>query len=144
MAIENFIYFNGNCRQAVEFYAEVFGLDTPQFMICGDAPGITDFVGTDEDKQKGLIMYAGLKIKGSTVMFADAPNNKKVQMDSNVCLTINCETIDETHEIFDKLKAGGKVNIDLQEVFFSKCLGSLTDKFGLNWFVVYYPEAQNK
>jgi len=33
-------------------------------------------------------------------------------------MTVNCETIDETHEIFDKLKAGGKVNLDLQEVFF--------------------------
>jgi len=43
MAIENFIYFNGNCKEAVEYYAEVFGLDKPQFMICKDVPGIPDF-----------------------------------------------------------------------------------------------------
>jgi len=143
MAIENFIYFNGNCRQAVEFYAEVFGLEKPQFMICGDMPGNPDFVGTAEDRAKGLVMYAGLKIKGSTVMFSDAPNGRKVRMDGNVCLTVSCETVEETREIFDKLKDGGKVNLGLQEVFFTKCLGSLTDKFGLNWFVVYYPEAVN-
>jgi len=141
MAIENFIYFNGDCRQAVEFYAEVFGLDEPQFMICKDVPGIPDFVGTDEDRAKGLVMYAGLSIKGSTVMFADAPNNNEVRMDGNVCLTVSCETIEETHEIFNRMKDGGKVKIDLQEVFFSKCLGSLTDRFGVNWFVVYYPES---
>jgi PhnB protein len=143
MAIENFIYFNGNCKEAVEYYAEVFGLDKPQFMISKDAPGIPDFVGTDEDRAKGLIMYAGLKIKDSTVMFADAPNNRKVTMGDNVCLTISCETIEETTEIFNKLKTGGHVLIDLQEVFFTKCLGSLIDKFGLNWFVVYYPESNN-
>lgn len=144
MAVENFIYFNGNCREAVEYYADVFGLEIPQFMICKDVPGIPDFVGTDEDKAKGLIMYAGLKIKGSTVMFSDAPNNRRVNLESNVCLTVSCDTIEETKEVFNKLKNGGKVNIDLQEVFFSKCLGSLTDKFGLNWFVVYYPETVNR
>ena len=142
MPVENFIYFNGDCRTAVEFYAEVFGLDKPQFMICGDAPGNPDFVGTAEDREKGLIMYAGLQIKGSTVMFADAPNNRQVQMGGNVCLTLNCETIEETHDLFNKLKVGGKVNLDLQEVFFTECLGSLTDKFGLNWFVVYYPNYE--
>jgi len=142
MAIENFVYFNGNCRQAVEFYAEVFGLDKPKFMICKDVPGNLDFVGTDEDRAKGLVMYAGLKIKGSIVMFSDAPNNKKVKMESNVYLTVSCETIEETHTIFNRLRDGGKVQIDLQEVFFTKCLGSLTDKFGVNWFVVYFPQAR--
>jgi len=77
-------------------------------------------------------------------MFSDAPNGRKVRMDGNVCLTVSCETIDETHEIFNRLKDGGRVSLDLQEVFFTKCLGSLTDKFGLNWFVVYYPEAVNR
>jgi len=144
MAIDNFIYFNGNCREAVEFYADVFGLDKPQFMICGDVPGNPDFVGTDMDREKGLIMYAGLKIKGSTVMFADAPNNRKVTIGDNISLVVSCETIEETTEMFNRLKCGGKVHIDLQEVFFSKCLGSLTDKYGLNWFVVYYPEAENR
>ena len=142
MAIENFVYFNGNCRQAVEFYAEVFGLDKPKFMICKDVPGNPDFVGTDEDRARGLVMYAGLKIKGSIVMFSDAPNNKKVKMESNVYLTVSCETIEETHTIFNRLRDGGKVQIDLQEVFFTKCLGSLTDKFGVNWFVVYFPQAR--
>ena len=144
MVVDNFIYFNGNCREAVEFYADVFGLDKPQFMICGDVPGNPDFVGTGTDREKGLIMYAGLKIKGSTVMFADAPNGRKVIMGDNVCLTVSCETIEETTEVFNKLKKGGKVHIDLQEVFFSKCLGSLTDTFGLKWFVVYYPGAESR
>ena len=142
MAIENFIYFDGNCREAVEYYAEVFGLDKPQFMICKDVPGIPDFVGTDEDRAKGRIMYAGLNIKGSTVMFSDVPNNRKMTIGDNVCLTVSCGTIEETTEIFDKLKEGGQVRIALQEVFFTKCLGSLTDKFGLNWFVVFFPESR--
>ena len=141
MAIENFIYFNGNCRQAVEYYAEVFGLGQPEFMTCGDVPGNPDFVGTDEDRAKGLVMYAGLDIKGSTVMFADAPNGNTVAPGNNVCLTVSCETIEETTELFNKLKEGGKVHMELQEVFFSPCLGKLTDRFGLSWFVVYYPTA---
>jgi PhnB protein len=144
MGVDNFIYFNGNCRKAVEFYADVFGLDEPQCMICKDVPGNPDFVGTDMDRAKGRIMYAGLNIKGSTVMFADAPNNRTVTIGDNVCLTVSCETMEETTEVFNRLKNGGEVHIGLEETFFSKCLGSLTDKFGLNWFVVYYPGAENR
>ena len=142
MSIENFIYFNGNCRQAVEFYAEVFSLEKPTFMTCKDVPGNPDFVGTDEDRANGLVMYAGLNIKGSTVMFSDTPNGGKATMGDNVCLTVSCETVEETADIFNKLKEGGQVHMELQEVFFTKCLGKLTDKFGLNWFVVYYPESK--
>ena len=139
MAIENFIYFNGNCRQAVEYYAEVFGLDKPQFMICKDVPGNPDFVGTDDDRARGLVMYAGLNIKGSTVMFSDAPNGAIVTTGDNICLTVSCETLEETEELFNKLKDGGQVHMELQEVFFSKRLGKLTDKFGMSWFIVYFP-----
>jgi len=105
-------------------------------MICGDVPGIPGFVGTGEDRAKGLIMFAGLKIKGNNVMFADVPNGRKVTIGDNVCITVICETLEETKEIFNKLKEGGKVTIEPQEVFFTKCLGLLTDKFGLSWFVV--------
>ena len=142
MAIDNFIYFNGNCREAVECYAEIFGLEKPKFMICGDAPGTPVFVGTDEDRAKGLIMYAGLQIKGSTVMFADVPNGRKVTIGDNVCLTVSCETREETEEIFNRLKKGGRVTIELQEVFFTKCLGLLTDKFGLSWFIVLQQRSE--
>jgi len=142
MSIDNFVYFNGNCRQAVEFYTAVFGLERPRFMICKDVPGNPDFVGTDEDRAKGLVMYAGLNIKGSTVMFSDVPNGGRVTMGDNVCLTVSCATIEETADLFNKLKEGGLIHMDLQEVFFTKCLGKLTDKFGLSWFVVYYPESE--
>jgi len=141
MAIDNFIYFNGNCREAVTFYAQVFGLDAPRFMICKDVPGNPDFVGTDEDRAKGLVMYAGLNIKGSTVMFADAPNGRELTIGDNVCLTVNCETAEEAQKLFGKLRDGGQVRLDLQKVFFTECLGLLTDKFGLNWFIVLYPES---
>jgi len=65
-------------------------------------------------------------------------------MDSNVCLTVSCDTVEETREFFDKLKVGGRVNLELREVVFTECLGSLTDKFGINWFVVYYPETAGR
>ncbi|MBP2636995.1 MAG: hypothetical protein H6Q72_2902 [Firmicutes bacterium] len=38
MSVDVFLNFNGNCREAVEFYAQVFGTEKPQFMTFGDAP----------------------------------------------------------------------------------------------------------
>jgi len=141
MAVGNFIYFNDYCREAVEYYAEIFNTEKPQFMFCKDVPGIPDFVGTDRDRAEGRIMYTSLKIKGTTVMFADVLNDRIVEIGDNICLTVTCETIEETKTIFDKLKVGGLVQIELQEVFFTKCLGLLTDKFGVCWYIIYHPES---
>ena len=45
--------------------------------------------------------------------------------------------MDEIKSLFNKLKDGGTVEMDLQETFWSKCYGSLTDKFGIIWQLSY-------
>jgi len=52
---------------------------------------------------------------------------------NNVTLAIVSENLDEIKTWFNKLKEGGKVGMDLQETFWSKCYGNLTDKFGIEW-----------
>ena len=72
MTIQAYINFNGNCREAVEFYAEVFGTEKPQFMLYRDMPEDDDsFPVTDENAD--LILHTSLEIEGSEVMFSDIP-----------------------------------------------------------------------
>ena len=138
MAVDVFINFNGNCREAVEFYAEVFGTEKPQIMSFGDTPPDPEFPITDE--AKNLVAYTSLKINGSDVMFSDTFPGMPFTIGNNISLTIGSKNMDEIKSLFNKLKEGGTVGMDLQETFWSKCYGSVTDKFGIGWQFNYINE----
>jgi PhnB protein len=138
MAVGVYINFNGNCREAVEFYAKAFGTEEPKIMAFGDAPPNPEFPIPEEAKK--LVMHTELNISGSRVMFSDIFPGMPFAQGNNITLVINSSNIDEIKSIFNKLKEGGKVEMDLQETFWSKCYGNLTDKFGIGWQVSHNSE----
>jgi len=131
MAVDVYLNFNGNCREAVEYYAQVFGTEKPQFMTFGESPQSPDYPLPDEAKD--LIMHTRLNIQGSRMMFSDTFPGMPFTLGNNISLAIVSEDLEELQSQFDQLKEGGKVAMDLQETFWSKCYGSLTDKFGIEW-----------
>ncbi len=138
MAVNPYIFFNGNCRKAVEFYAEVFETKVPEIMLYSDAPPDQDFPISEDTKN--LVMHAYLDIKGSPVMFSDQPPGMPFIRGNNISLIINSNDMDEINTMFNKLKEGGTVDIELQETFWSKYYGSVTDKFGIAWQVYFQSE----
>jgi len=131
MAVDIYMNFNGNCREAVAFYAQVFKTETPQIMTFGDAPQSPDFPLPEEAKD--LIMHTRLNIQGSNVMFSDTFPGMPFVVGNNITLAIVNEDLDELKSLFNQLQEDGKVAMELQETFWSKCYGSLTDKFGTVW-----------
>jgi PhnB protein len=131
MAIQVYLNFNGNCREAVEFYAQVFGTGKPKMMTYGETPPNPEFPLPEE--AKNLIMHTQLNISGSNVMFADVFPGTPFIAGNNINLAVISKNIDEIKASFHKLKEGGIVSVDLQETFWSKCYGKLTDKFGTEW-----------
>lgn len=69
MSVDAYLNFNGNCREAVEFYAEVFGTEQPNIMTFGETPPNPEFALPEEAKD--LVMHTRLNINGSNVMFSD-------------------------------------------------------------------------
>ena len=135
MAINVYINLNGNCREVVEFYAQVFETEKPKIMTFGDTPPNPAFVLPEEAKK--LVMHALLNINGSSVMFSDVFPGSPFIAGNNISLVIGSKNMDEIKSLFNKLKDGGVVDMDLQETFWSKCYGSLTDKFGIMWQLSY-------
>lgn len=131
MAVKAYINFNGNCRQAVEFYAEVFKTEKPQIMTFGDVPANEGVTLTEETKN--LVMHTEIKLKDSTLMFSDVLPDMTLVVGNNISLVIGFSDIDEVRSIFHKLKVDGTVLMDLQETFWSKSYGYLIDKFGIGW-----------
>ena len=136
MSIDVYLNFNdGNCREAVEFYSQVFETEKPQIMTFGDMPPSPEF--TLPEEAKNLVLHTRLNINGSTVMFSDCPPHLDLIVGNNISLVIVSKNMDEIKSLFNKLKEGGTVGMDLQETFWSKCYGFVTDKFGIGWQINY-------
>lgn len=131
MAIDVYMNFNGNCREAVEFYAVVFGTEKPEIMTFGETPPNPDYELPEEAKD--LVMHTRLNISGSNVMFSDVFPGQPFVAGNNITLAFVGDDLDEIKSVFDKLKEGGTVGMELQETFWTKCYGQLTDKFGVIW-----------
>ena len=131
MAVEVYLNFNGNCRQAVEFYAEVFNTEKPEIMTFGEIPENPEYKLPEEAKDR--VMHTRLTINGSRVMFSDTFPGHPFVEGNNVSLAYVSNDLELMKSVFDKLKNGGSVVMDLQETFWSKSYGSLKDQFGIEW-----------
>lgn len=131
MVVTVYINFNGNCREAVEFYAEVFNTEKPEIMTFAEMPPDPEFEVPEEARD--LVLHTSLDINGSTIMFSDILPDTTFITGNNISLTVMTTSVEETEKLFDRLKEGGNVEMELEETFWSKCYGSLTDKFGIVW-----------
>ena len=136
MQLELFINFDGNCREAVEFYAKVFKSSVNNLMTYGDTPPDSGYTIPEADRDR--IMYAGVPIGGITVMFMDFPADSEFSKGNNINPTVSSDDKEEITRIFNELKEGGEVCIELQKTFFSEWYGMVEDKFGVIWQLLHY------
>jgi PhnB protein len=135
MAVDVYLVFNGDCREAVEFYAKVFKTETPQIMTFAESPQSPDYQLPEE--AKNLVMHARLNIDGSNVMFSDTFPGQPFVKGNNVTLALISKNTEDLKSWYEQLKDGGTVEMELQETFWSKLYGQVTDKFGIHWQINY-------
>ncbi|WP_020616525.1 VOC family protein [Paenibacillus daejeonensis] len=140
MSVEVYLNFQGNCREAVAYYAEVFGNQEPYLMTFGETPQDPSYPLPEE--AKNLVMHARLNILGSRVMFSDVFPGMPFTPGNNISLSLISRDMDALKDAFHKLKDGGHVQMELQETFWSPLYGSLTDKFGIGWQFNYDVEQE--
>lgn len=122
-----YIAFTGNCEEALNFYAACLN---------GEIKSLSRYEGSpmeiaDNFKQK--ILHAEFYFGTSLIMACDSPPDQKVIVGSNISLSINMDNLNEMDKMFNKLSAGGKITMPLQDTFWGARFGMLTDKFGINW-----------
>lgn len=106
MSIDVYLNFNGNCRQAAEFYAEVFGVERPQIMTFGETPPDPNF--TLPEEAKDLVMHTRLNIEGSNVMFSDVFPGMPFVEGNNISLSVVSKDLDGIKNISISLKKAEK------------------------------------
>ena len=128
--ITPYFLFNGNCREAMEFYGKIFKAE-PVFETYSEVKSENDPALTDETKN--LISHGELKIGGETIMFADVPPAYNYNFGNNIVTAFRSSSLEDIKEVFSQLENGGNATMPLQKTPWSECYGSVTDKFGLSW-----------
>jgi len=136
MLLELFINFDGNCRDAVNFYAKVFRSEVSNLMTYGEAPPEPGYEKPEADINR--VCYAGVKIGESVAMFCDISSADEYSKGGNVCPTVSMPDKAEVVRVFNELKEGGEVYFELSPTFFSELYGTVEDKFGVVWNILHY------
>ena len=137
--VVTFLNFDGNCREAMEFYKKCFAAELfllPYSEAPGDLPWVTE-------ETKGKIMHSSLT-KGSLtiLMGADTISGRLFQPGNNFSVAIRCEGLQETDALFTALGENGEITMPLQETFWATRFGMLTDRFGIRWMLNLGKPAQ--
>jgi PhnB protein len=122
-----YLNFNGNARQALEFYHSVFGgnLTLSTFAELG-APN-----SPDADR----IMHGQLETDaGYTIMAADVTSEMEYQPPAGISVSLSGDD-DTLHDYWDKLSAGGTTTMPLQKQVWGDEFGMCVDQFGVPWLV---------
>ncbi|BBM82114.1 VOC family protein [Candidatus Uabimicrobium amorphum] len=138
-ALTPYLTFDGNAREAMEFYHSCFGgeLDIRTF---DEAPG-GSCPGGDSETMKDKVMHACLTLGDFILMASDSPQGGTKNGDS-VHLSINCENREQTDKLFEALGEGGNVTMPLQDTFWGAYFGMVVDQYGFHWML--HQETQQK
>lgn len=134
--VSTYLNFPRQTEEAFNFYKQVFGTEfVGPVNRMGEAPrGEGQPPLPEEDKN--LIMHVELPILGGHVLMGtDAPDSMgfKVHAGNNVYLNLEPDTREETERLFNALKEGGTVEMELREMFWGGYYGSIKDRFGVQW-----------
>jgi PhnB protein len=124
--LDPYIFFNGNCREAMEFYKGIFGgeLTTSSY---------DDLPGDPPEGLAGKLMHS--RLEGPVRILASDTTKADVHGHGKIHLSLSGADEAKLRPIFDQLSAGGKVNSPLKKESWGDLYGSLVDKFGVNWMV---------
>jgi PhnB protein len=136
-SINPYLTFNGNCKEAFNFYKSVFGGEFSYIGTFGEMPADQGYSQEDKDK----IMHVSLPVgEGTVLMGSDSGSDQQVNMGNNIAVSINTESEEEADRLFNGLSTGGNVIMPMQKTFWGAYFGMFADKFGINWMVNYdYP-----
>jgi PhnB protein len=131
--IQPYLFFNGRCEEAVDFYKKALGAEVQMLMRYKEAPEAPP-PGMVPPGFENKIMHTSFRIGQTTIMASDGCSAEKPQFEGfSLALSVGSEA--EADRIFGALSAGGQVRMPLGKTFWSPRFGMLEDRFGIGWMV---------
>ena len=135
MKVEPYLFFNGRCDEAIEFYKKAVGAKVGFLVRYKDSPEPPQPGHSLPPNWGEKVMHSNLVIGETMVMASDGDRQTKPAF-SGFSLSLAASTEDEARKAFAALSEGGQVRVPLIKTFFSPVFGMLEDKFGIGWMVM--------
>ncbi|MCU0786792.1 MAG: VOC family protein [Verrucomicrobia bacterium] len=137
--VQPYLFFNGNCEEAVEFYRKAIGAEIEMTMRFKDSPDPIP-PGRLAPGWEDKIMHTSFRVGQTTVMASDGCGTEKTGF-QGFSLSLAIATEAEADYCFKALADGGKITMPLGKTFWSPRFGMLEDKFGVGWMINVIPAA---
>lgn len=130
MELEPYVYFHGDCEEALTFYAGVFG---------GEITSLHRFEGSPMETKvpleyKNKVMHASFRAPTLRFMACDGMPGTQ-DSGSRISLSLATRDLGEAERVFKALSEGGTVTMPLADTFWGAKFGMLTDRYGIDWMV---------
>lgn len=130
MQVQPYLFFNGRCEEAVQFYQRSLGAQLKMLTRFKDVPGTPTPPGADDK-----VLHADLSIDKTTVFASDGECHGQTDF-RGFSLSLSAEKDAEANRLFAALADGGEVRVPLTPTPFASRFGMVTDRFGVQWMVI--------
>jgi PhnB protein len=133
MKIQPYLFFEGRCEEAIEYYRQTLGAEVIMMMRFKDSPEPSSpemCPPGSEDK----VMHATFRIGETEVMASDGMSSGKPHF-QGVSLSLTVPDEATANRVFGALGEGGQVQMPLTKTFFSPSFGMVADRFGVSWMI---------
>jgi PhnB protein len=142
MQVQPYLFFDGRCEEALDFYARAVGAKVEMLMRFKESPDPHP-PGMLPPGAENKVLHATMRIGDTQVMASDGECKGRPSF-QGFSLSLTARDEAEAKRRFNALADGGKVQLPLQKTFFSPSFGMLTDRFGVGWMVIVQPQAERK
>jgi PhnB protein len=137
MYIQPYLFFDGRCQEALDFYVSALGAKVEALIRFKDSPEPPDPAKVPPGAANN-IMHSSFRIGDSVVMASDG-FGKGNPVFQGFSLSISVTSDAEADRLFSAIAKNGKITQPLVKTFFASSFGMVTDKFGVPWMVVTSP-----
>lgn len=134
MHVQPYLFFDGRCEEALDFYRSALGAEVTMMMRFKESPEPTD-PGMVPPGSEDKVMHSSFRI-GDTMLMASDGNCQGKPKFEGAALALTVPDAAEADRLFNALSEGGQVQMPLTETFFSPRFGMVADRFGVNWMIV--------
>ena len=134
MQVQPYLFFDGRCEEAIEFYRKTLNAEVQMLMRFKESPEPPP-PGAVPPDSGNKVMHASLRIGEATVMVSDGRCSGTPSF-QGFALSVGVPDPATAERVFAALADGGTVQMPLGKTFFARSFGMLTDRFGVGWMVI--------
>jgi len=137
MRVEPYLFFEGRCDEAIEYYRKALGAEVTMLMRFKDSPE-PPAPGMCPPGSQDKVLHANLRIGDTMVMASDGRCQGKPSF-QGFSLSLAVPDDAAAERAFTALAEGGQVHMPLAKTFFSSRFGMVADRFGVSWMIIVVP-----